>query len=143
MKNIILLVASLMFLTAVKAQEHSSANEKIPPENQIEKYWFVMIRTGPKNDFDSTTRSNLFKGHMDNIKRLYDEGKLKVAGPFDKNDFQWRGIFILDCATKEEAEKLVQSDPAIAAGIFSVDIVPWYTSPMGSFKKGKPEKAKP
>ena len=61
----------------------------------------------------------------------------------DKNDQQWRGIFILDCATKEEAEKLVQSDPAIAAGIFSVDIVPWYTSPMGSFKKGKPEKAKP
>ena len=143
MKNIILLVISLMFLTAIKAQEHSSSNEKTPPENQIEQYWFVMIRTGPKNDFDSATRSNLFKGHMDNIKRLYDEGKLKVAGPFDKNDLQWRGIFILDCATKEEAEKLVQSDPAIAAGIFSVDIVPWYTSPMGSFKKGKPEKAKP
>ncbi len=133
----------MLFLTTVNAQDHSSTNEKIPPENQIEKYWFVMIRTGPKNDFDSATRSHLFKGHMDNIKRLYDEGKLKVAGPFDKNDLQWRGIFILDCATKEEAEKLVQSDPAIAAGIFSVDIVPWYTSPIGSFIKGKPAKAKP
>ena len=133
----------MLFLTTVNAQDHSSTIEKIPPENQIEKYWFVMIRTGPKNDFDSATKSLLFKGHMDNIKRLYDEGKLKVAGPFDKNDLQWRGIFILDCATKEEAEKLVQSDPAIAAGIFSVDIVPWYTSPIGSFIKGKPEKAKP
>ena len=91
------------------------------PEDQIERYWFVLIKTGPKNDFDSATKAKLFEGHMANINRLYYDGILKVAGPFGKNDFTWRGIFIFDCKTKEEAEKIVLSDPAVAAGLFAVD----------------------
>ena len=82
-------------------------------------------------------------GHMANINKLYYDGILKVAGPFGKNDFTWRGIFIFDCKTKEEAEKIAQSDPAVAAGLFTVDIAPWYSAPTGSFKHGKPEKPKP
>lgn len=110
------------------------------PEDQIERYWFVLIKTGPKNDFDSTAKAKLFEGHMANINRLYYDGILKVAGPFGKNDFTWRGIFIFDCKTKEEAEKIVLSDPAVAAGLFAVDIVPWYGAPIGSFTHGKPKK---
>lgn len=110
------------------------------PEDQIEQYWFVLLKTGPKNDFDSTTRSKLFKGHMENINRLYYDGILKVAGPFGKNDFTWRGLFIFDCKTKEEAEKIALTDPAVVAGLFAVDIVPWYGAPIGSFIHGKPKK---
>jgi len=110
------------------------------PEAQIERYWFVLIKTGPKNDFDSTAKAKLFEGHMANINRLYYDGILKVAGPFGKNDFTWRGIFIFDCKTKEEAEKIVLSDPAVAAGLFAVDIVPWFGAPIGSFTHGKPKK---
>ena len=110
------------------------------PEEQIEQYWFVMIKTGPKQDFDSTKKAALFAGHMANINKMYYDGFLKVAGPFGKNDFAWRGIFILDCKTKAEAEKLVQGDPAVVAGLFAVDIVPWFGEPIGSFKHGKPVK---
>ena len=76
---------------------------------------------------------------MSNMERLYNDGILKVAGPFGKNDFKWRGIFIFDCTTKEEAEKIVTTDPAIAAGLFAVDIVPWYSEPVGNFIHGKPK----
>ena len=69
----------------------------------------------------------------------FKEGILKVAGPFGKNDFTWRGLFILDCASREEAEKHVKTDPSVAAGVFIYDIVPWYGEPSGSFKPGKPE----
>lgn len=110
------------------------------PEDQIEQYWFVLLKTGPKTDFDSSARAKLFQGHMANINRLYYDGILKVAGPFGKNASTWRGIFILDCKTKEEAEKIVSSDRAVAAGLFAVDIVPWYSAPIGSFAHGKPEK---
>lgn len=111
------------------------------PETKIEQYWLVILKTGSKKtDIDSATRSELFKGHMANIERLYYDGVLKVAGPFGKNDFKWRGLFIFDCKTKEEVEKLVASDPTVAAGIFDVDIVPWYGEPIGSFKHGKPDK---
>lgn len=122
------------------AQEPAKPAKEKSPAEKITQYWFVMIRTGPKQDFDSAAKSKLFEGHMANINRLYYDGILKVAGPFGKNDFSWRGIFILDCATKEEAEKNVMTDPAVAAGLFAVDIVPWYGEPSGSFKKGKPDK---
>jgi uncharacterized protein YciI len=73
------------------------------------------------------------------MERLYKEGILKAAGPFGKNDFTWRGLFVLDCKTREEAEQYLKTDPSIAAGVFITDIVPWYSEPTGSFVHGKPE----
>lgn len=128
---------------AQNADSTKSVKSTPRPEDQIEQYFFVMIKTGPKQDFDSAQKAELFKGHMANINKLYYDGILKVAGPFGKNELTWRGIFIFDCKTKEEAEKLVLSDPAVAAGLFAVDIAPWYSSPIGSFKHGKPANPKP
>lgn len=135
-------VLSVLYFTPSHAQNGDSlktAKPKSRPEDKIEQYFFVMLKTGPKQDFDSAAKAELFKGHMANINRLYYDGIIKVAGPFGKNDLKWRGIFVFDCKTKEEAEKYAQSDPAIAAGLFSVDIVPWYSSPIGSFIHGKPK----
>lgn len=138
MKHIFcLFISTIMFTSFTLCQEKPAK-----PEFKIEKYWFVMIKTGPKTDLDSASKADLFKGHMANITRLYEEGILKVAGPFGKNDLTWRGIFILDCKTMEEAEKYVLTDPAVAAGLFAVDIVPWYTEPSRSFIHGKPSKNK-
>lgn len=136
MRLILLAILSCCIVSTVMAQQGQSKN----PAEKIEQYWFVMIKTGPKQDFDSASRAKLFQGHMANMERLYYDGILKVAGPFGKNDLKWRGIFIFDCKTKEEAEQMVATDPAVAAGLFAVDIVPWYSEPTGSFVKGKPKK---
>ena len=140
MKKYVFLLTAVVLYTASYGQSKNVRVKKEKPEDKIEQYFFVMIKSGPKQDFDSAQKQGLFKGHMDNINRLYYEGILKVAGPFGKNDLAWRGIFIFDCKTKEEAERHVQTDPAVAAGLFTVDIVPWYSSPIGSFKHGKPKK---
>ena len=151
MKRIVFLLTAVAFVTVSFGQSKKETAKKERIEDKIEQYFFVMLKTGPKQDFDSAQKQVLFKGHMDNINRLYYEGILKVAGPFGKNDLAWRGIFIFDCKTKEEAEKqapllleaqenYVQTDPAVTAGLFAVDIVPWYSSPIGSFKHGKPKK---
>ena len=102
----------------------------------VKQYWLVMIKTGPMDSVitDSTERAKLFQGHFSNMGRLHQEGILKVAGPFGKNENKWRGLFIYDCPTLEDAKKYVATDPAISAGIFTVDIVPWWTEPSGSFK---------
>ena len=113
-------------------------NTKPDQENAIRKYWFVMLIKGENRSQDSATAVKIQEGHMDNIRRLYAEGKLKVAGPFG-DDSAWRGIFIFDCETKEEVEQLLKTDPAIAAGRLGYELHPWYTSPIGSFKPGKPE----
>jgi len=56
-------------------------------------------------------RKKIFAGHFANIGRLADEGKLAVAGPFGKNDKAYRGLYIFNVATIEEAEKLVIAKP--------------------------------
>ncbi len=61
---------------------------------------------------------------MANINRLAKEGKLVVAGPFMKNDKNYRGIFVFNCSTVEEAQKLVETDPAVAAKIFEAELTP-------------------
>ena len=55
-------------------------------------------------------------------------GKLAVAGPFSKNDRDYRGIFILAVATIAEAQTLVDTDPAVKAGILIAEMTPWYGS---------------
>jgi uncharacterized protein len=118
--------------------------KEVKPEEQIRLYWFVMLLKGNNRTQDSATAAKIQEGHMANINKLYYEGKLKVAGPFG-DDSNWRGIFIFDasaegCKTKEEMEKLLQTDPAISSGRLAYDIRPWWTAATGSFKPGIQEK---
>jgi uncharacterized protein YciI len=123
----------LLVLLFLQVFQLNAQNTKSPAP-AVEQYWFVMIKTGPNAMLDSLQKNDLFKGHMANMKRLADEGILKIAGPFGKNDFSWRGISIFDCKTFEEAQQHVNTDPAVKAGLFEVDIVPWYSSPEGNLQ---------
>lgn len=132
----LLLLTMMGFYTLSIAQKTTTEPK---PIEQIRKYYFVMLTKGPKRDQDSVTAMTIQKGHIANIDRLYYEGKIKVAGPFGESG-DWQGIFIFDCATKEEVEKLLQSDPAISSGRLNYIVKPWYTAPMGSFTPGIPKK---
>lgn len=134
LRNIPMILAFLM-LGAVAARAQSEASK---PENQIRQYWFVLLTSGPHRDQDKETAAKIQEGHLANIGRLYREGLLKVAGPFG-DDGNWQGIFIFDYPDKSGLEKILQTDPAIAAGRLNYEIRSWYTAPMGSFKPGKPE----
>ena len=140
MKNILVLINCLFILNiSAFCQKDSTA---IKAEPKVKQFWMVILKTGPmdKEIKDSTERSKLFAGHFGNMERLHNDGVLKVAGPFGKNDFTWRGLFILDCKTIEEAEDFVKTDPTVKSGVFIYDIVPWYGEPSGSFVPGKPKK---
>ncbi len=139
----IILGFSVFFLAAILqpafGQKDSTAKKT---EEKVKQFWLVVLKTGPmdKEITDSVKRKEIFAGHFSNMERLHSEGILKAAGPFGKNDFTWRGLFIMDCKTKEEAENYVKTDPAVVAGVFVVDIVPWYSQATGSFLPGKPKK---
>ena len=129
----------LFIFTCISIMACAQEKKEKRPEDQIRQYWFVMLLKGPIRNQDSTTAAKIQEGHMANINKLYYEGKIKVAGPFGDSG-NWLGIFIFDSPTKEEVEKDLKTDPAIASGRLSYDIRPWYTSPMGSFAPGKPKK---
>ena len=98
-------------------------------ERGMKSYVLCILKTGPKDgEIKGDARKEIFAGHFANIGRLSDEGKLAVAGPFGKNDKSYRGLYIFNVSTIEEAEKLVNLDPAVAAGVFVPDLTPWYGS---------------
>ena len=98
-------------------------------EYGMKSYVLVIIKTGPNDgNVQGKKREEIFAGHMANIQRLAEEGKLAIAGPFGKNDKGFRGLFIFNVDNVEEAKQLAATDPAIQAGVFVIDLVPWYGS---------------
>ena len=98
-------------------------------EMGMKQYVLVILKTGPSDaKITGQERKDIFAGHMANIQRLADEKKLAVAGPFAKNELNYRGLFILNVSSIEEAQKLAETDPAVKAGVFVVDLIPWYGS---------------
>ncbi len=95
----------------------------------MRSYVLAILKTGPKDaEIKGKDRDELFKGHFANMGRLAGEGKLSIAGPFGKNDKTFRGLFILNVNTVEEALVLVNTDPVVKSGMMIVDLVPWYGS---------------
>jgi len=98
-------------------------------ERGMKSYVLCILKTGPKDaEVQGDVRKEIFAGHFANIGRLADEGKLAVAGPFGKNEKSYRGLYIFNVPTVEEAEKLVVLDPAVKAGVFVYELTPWYGS---------------
>ncbi|HOD55187.1 MAG TPA: YciI family protein [Candidatus Cloacimonadota bacterium] len=97
-------------------------------EYGMKRYILVILKSGDNQSQDKTFQNQCFKGHMDNIQKLEEEGKLIVAGPMHKNPNKYRGIFIFNTESVSEAEKLTQNDPAIKADFLRADYYEWYGS---------------
>jgi len=93
----------------------------------MKMYVLVMLKTGSVT-LDKKITDSLFNGHMANIGRLASEGKLVVAGPFKKNDKNYRGIFIFNVKTIEEANTILMTDPAVKAKVLDAELYEWYGS---------------
>ena len=67
------------------------------------------------------------RGHLAHLKKLTDEGKIVVAGPFgDQPDPKLRGMCVYRTGL-EETRKLAEADPAVKAGRLAVSAMTWYT----------------
>ena len=132
MKSLILSFAvALISLTGFtqKASYDSLLAKKLgADEYGMKSYVMVILVTGKTTITEKAKRDSLFAGHMGNMGRLAQEGKLVMAGPFGKNDMQYRGVFIFDTPNVEDAKKWTATDPAVQAGIFDVVYIPWYGS---------------
>jgi uncharacterized protein YciI len=98
-------------------------------EYGMKKYFLVILKTVANTSNDKELINESFRGHMNNINRLVEEGKLIVAGPLEKNENNYRGIFVLNnIETIDEAKKILQTDPAIKNGLLGYEIFSWYGS---------------
>lgn len=94
----------------------------------MRKYVMAFLLRGDRvAEYTPEQRQEIQAGHMANISKMADMGKLIVAGPFFGND-DLRGIYIFDVQTLEEAKTLTETDPAIQAGVLKMDLKEWYGS---------------
>ncbi|MFZ2285954.1 MAG: YciI family protein [Bacteroidales bacterium] len=97
-------------------------------ERGMKTYVLVILKSGPADIQDKELRDSLFAGHFSNMEKLASAKKLLAAGPFYENDRQYRGLFLYDVKTLDEARELLKGDPTVTAGIFEVELFQWYGS---------------
>ena len=136
MKTIISILV-LFFITLSVQSETKNENENYDSELAIKvgaddygmkSFVFVILKSGDNKSTDQELRNKSFRGHMKNIRRLVAEDKMVVAGPFGKNDNDFRGLFILNVKTIKEAEALLDTDPAISSNFLKAEMYEWYGS---------------
>jgi uncharacterized protein YciI len=94
----------------------------------MKTYVMAFLLAGDRvSEYTQEEKVEIQKGHMANINRLAEMGKLILAGPFI-NGGEKRGIFVFDVPTKAEAEELTNTDPAVQAGVLKMELVEWYGS---------------
>jgi uncharacterized protein len=126
---ILLWVVSPCFAQTTNANYDSTLAKKLgADEYGMKNYVLVILKTGPNKTTDKTFIDSCFGGHMSNMGKMVDMGKLVVAGPFGKNDDAMRGIFILNVTNFEDAHHLLENDPAIKEKLLEPVLYKWYGS---------------
>lgn len=130
----VLICCTIGFYTDVFGQAvNKNYDEKLAKELHADEYGMktyvlAILKTGTEKGLSKEKTDSVFSGHMANIGKLVQDGKLVVAGPMGKNDKNYRGIFILDVPTIAEAEELVRTDPAVKSKLLDVELYIWYGS---------------
>ncbi|ARS40554.1 hypothetical protein CA265_13150 [Sphingobacteriaceae bacterium GW460-11-11-14-LB5] len=136
MKKIFLLISLITITFATLAQEKKA---KVPYDEALAKklgadnygmkmYVLVILKSGTNTTATKAKTDSLFAGHMANMGKMVEAQKLVVAGPMGKNDKNYRGIFVLNTKSIEEAKQLLESDPAIKAKLLEPELYNWYGS---------------
>ena len=94
----------------------------------MKKFILVILTTGLNESRNKAFKDSCFSGHMSNMETMVENKKLVVAGPVGKNENQYRGLFILNVKSKEEASILLKTDPAINEKFLKPEFYEWYGS---------------
>ena len=121
----LLVLGSLFVAFAWQTQPAPTA----PAPTAEGKLFFVLLkRPASAPQLSKEAGEKLQEEHMANIRRLYAEQKLVMAGPF-MDDGILRGIFVMKAASLDEAKSLAETDPAIQAGRLVAEVHgPWMVS---------------
>lgn len=136
MKKLLLAICLSAATLAVAAQDKKA---KVPYDEALAKklgaddygmkmYIMVILKSGTNTTETKAKTDSLFAGHMANIEKMAALNKLAVAGPMGKNDKNYRGIFILNTKSMDEAKQLLDNDPAIKAKLLEPELYNWYGS---------------
>jgi uncharacterized protein YciI len=90
---------------------------------QLDRFTVVLLILRPDApELDEEAAARLQDAHMAHLADLHEAGFILAAGPlFDE---RFRGLSIMN-VDPERARALKEQDPAVLAGRFSVQVIPW------------------
>ena len=129
-RKLILLFAIACLLIAAPL---IGAQQKEEPALKMVQFHMALLSKGPKWDGTAEQQRNqILRQHFVNLMSLLSSGQAVIAGPMGDGTTP-SGIFILRAASAEEAKGWVDADPAVEAGLFAVEMHPWFSQDI--FKK--------
>ena len=122
-----LAIASILFsLASFCPAQDKQANGT--PEYEMTTYVMGLLRKGPNWGAGTKEESQRIQdGHLANIRKMAEAGKLIVAGPM-MDDGDLRGIFIFKAKSPDEVRAMTDDDPAVKAGRLVVELHPWFAA---------------
>src|SRR5579863_1174489 len=126
MKRVSRIIGGIALLSSLAMANSVFAQAAAPVDGNAKQYFFVLLnRPANAPQVSKEAGEKLQEGHMANIRKLYAEHKLVIAGPFEE-DTALRGIFVFQADSAARVQDWVKSDPAIKAGRLSAEVHgPW------------------
>lgn len=87
------------------------------------RLYAVFFRPGPRWLEGKTIFEQPLDSHVAYLKSLYEKGIVLLAGPLEGSG---GGLTILQLADEEEAQTLIEADPAISQGVLTYTLHRWY-----------------
>lgn len=134
LKSILIISVSLLFTLSSLGQttnpnlDSTLAKSLGADDYGMKLYVLVILKTGDNKTTNKKLIDSCFTGHQTNIAKLAETKQLIIAGPFGKNNDHYRGLFLLNVTSIVEANKLLETDPAIKANLIMANLYPWYGS---------------
>lgn len=131
-------LAFLGFVPVALAEDASPSPSSKPHAATPTEFdsFIVVLLVRPPNppEIAKIELDRLQEAHLANINRLFDEGKLLKAGPFeDYSGRNVRGMFILTTDSVEKARAWVAADSLIKLGRLVPEYLKWHVE-KGSLK---------
>lgn len=115
-------IMGIMTLAACSGNQQADSTIPEPDARQDSSYYFVFLNTNPDRPTISQDSAGVLQSlHMENIGRLYNEGKLDLAGPFNGGG----GVFVLKAPDSSAARAYLDGDAAVQAGRFRIELIPF------------------
>lgn len=103
------------------------AGEQQPP--QLITYYLGLLYKGPVRTQPADESAKIQTVHLQHLESLYKQGVLLIAGPMG-DDGDLRGIVVLKVKSLDEAQAIVNQDPAVKSGRLRVELHPWMSQSL-------------